>query len=749
MATTVAADTPPPLTAEVNPSTVSPPPQENTPVTNHPSDSLPESIELETPAPAVPSPPLFVNSIGKLKDLSAAIAAFKECYDDLHDHLQSIKAAILSKLPPETPHITPASPSVSKLPLETPAAPSLSKLPSETPVAPSLSKLPSETLVAPSSSKLPSETPVAPSSSKLPPETPLAPSSANLLLETPLAPSSNLPLETPLAPFSANLPSETSLAPPSPPKPDLSGERVLQKEQQDQNHPKSELEGFCKIMCSRGIRKYLVTHLSDLPKLREEVPKALKWAPNPPKMVLECLGKFFLQGRKAFTRDSPMIASREASIFILECFLLMMGMYNTSELDNGVLNIEKAVREEAEHAALAWRKRLMFEGGVAKASQIDARGLLLFVACFGIPASFKREDVRDLVIAANAKEIVGVLQKSHVLMNRIPEIVEGMIKNKMEVDAVDIACTFGLEEMFNPQTILLSFLRESKEYWKKPKKGSNGSAATFNEANKKQLAALKSIKKCLERHNLDPAELLSGWQINEKIATLEKEISDFNRKSADKTAHKRKASETETSKKSKTQEAKRSRYIGRGPQQQNTAAHADNRRNLLDNRVPSLANHYSAPLPVIYGGPGAGLLPESTIPTGVGAGLLSSNGVLSTGPYAGVHGGVLVDRGGQLINHSTHPYARHGDLAKNERFAGQPSSVGLTTLYRASTSMEGFAGAPNASSVGVGSRGSAADLYQFADSVVERESYPSSVPPNVVAVSSALPSHHSSYLYQM
>lgn len=53
-----------------------------------------------------------------------------------------------------------------------------------------------------------------------------------------------------------------------------------------------------------------------------------------------------------------------------------------------------------------------------------------------------------------------------------------MLKKKMEVDAVDMAYTFGLEQRFNLQSILVSFLRESKETWKKSRKGVNGSSAT-------------------------------------------------------------------------------------------------------------------------------------------------------------------------------------------------------------------------------------------------------------------------------
>lgn len=45
-----------------------------------------------------------------------------------------------------------------------------------------------------------------------------------------------------------------------------------------------------------------------------------------------------------------------------------------------------------------------------------------------------------------------------------------MLKNKMAVDAVDIAYTFGFEDKFDPQTILTSYLQESKESSKKTKR---------------------------------------------------------------------------------------------------------------------------------------------------------------------------------------------------------------------------------------------------------------------------------------
>lgn len=55
------------------------------------------------------------------------------------------------------------------------------------------------------------------------------------------------------------------------------------------------------------------------------------------------------------------------------------------------------------------------------------------------------------------------------------DAIEGMVKNKMAVDAVDLAYSFGLEDKFTTHTMLISYLRNSKEFWKKTKRDSRGS----------------------------------------------------------------------------------------------------------------------------------------------------------------------------------------------------------------------------------------------------------------------------------
>ncbi|GFZ07907.1 hypothetical protein Acr_19g0008440 [Actinidia rufa] len=175
--------------------------------------------------------------------------------------------------------------------------------------------------------------------------------------------------------------------------------------------PESVIEKLCRDNCSRSLRRYIVSHLQNVLKLREEVPSALKFAPNPAKLVMECFGRFFLQGIRAYDKASPMIASRQASVLVLEFFMLM-------GCDVG--EIEEVVRKEAAEAAVEWRRRLVGEGGLGKACEVDARGLLLLIGCFGIPKIFRNDDVKDLIWASNAGAIRDALRRSSVLLARIP-----------------------------------------------------------------------------------------------------------------------------------------------------------------------------------------------------------------------------------------------------------------------------------------------------------------------------------------
>nr|AEM06896.1 FRIGIDA [Arabidopsis thaliana] len=318
----------------------------------------------------------------------------------------------------------------------------------------------------------------------------------------------------------------------SPPRNNVSVETTVTVSQPSQEivpETSNKPEGgrMCELMCSKGLRKYIYANISDQAKLMEEIPSALKLAKEPAKFVLDCIGKFYLQGRRAFTKESPMSSARQVSLLILESFLLM------PDRGKGKVKIESWIKDEAEMAAVAWRKRLMTEGGLAAAEKMDARGLLLLVACFGVPSNFRSTDLLDLIRMSGSNEIAGALKRSQFLVPMVSGIVESSIKRGMHIEALEMVYTFGMEDKFSAALVLTSFLKMSKESFERAKRKAQSPLA-FKEAATKQLAVLSSVMQCMETHKLDPAKELPGWQIKEQIVSLEKDTLQLDKEMEEK-----------------------------------------------------------------------------------------------------------------------------------------------------------------------------------------------------------------------
>ncbi|XP_009795744.2 protein FRIGIDA-like [Nicotiana sylvestris] len=487
-----------------------------------------------------------------------------------------------------------------------------------------------------------------------------------------------------------------------------------EEEEEKVKSPRPDLESFCETMNSDGLRKYMLTHLSDIHGLRVQVPKALKRSPKPARLVLESIGKFYIQGSKGYINDLPLIRGRMAKVLLLE---LLMGMG---------FEIDKWVKEEAEQAALAWLKRLNSEGGILQVQEIDARGLLLLIGCFGVPHRFTNANIINLLQVSNLKLISVALRNSHVLMAKFPEIIEEMVKNKRVFDAVHIVYSVGIQDKFNPEKLLTSFLRESKDSFDKMKRSQGSLDANFG-VKRKYLSDLNSVIKCLDSHKIDPSKLLPGWQINMKIMSLKREIAEFDKhkqiaeqKIAQQIAelHKRKIDETEWL---SNKEVKHSHFPNPWPpQHQRVVNHVNSNNTLLEGGGTAGHNYGYYISPSELHGPVASPLRENVISSGVamggpGAGILANADGIHAGmdvvplggSYAGSLGGSRVDSTPkQLESHAGQLYGSHGDATvydrlPSHRYAYRPSSYleGPNTIagdtYRPGLYMESSAGLPN------------------------------------------------------
>ncbi|XP_038890349.1 protein FRIGIDA [Benincasa hispida] len=524
-------------------------------------------------------------------------------------------------------------------------------------------------------------------------------------------------------------------------------------DKQPESSSLSELQHLCETMCSRGLRKYIVSHLSDLARLRHEIPLALQCAPNPAKLVFDCIGRFYLQGSKAYTKDSPMIPARQASILILELFLISSAAETKTDKRT---EIEPSLKVEADLAAIAWRKRLVTESGSCQASDIDARGLLLFLASFGIPTVFTNDDLRDLLRSSNSKGISNALRRSHFLISRIPDIIKGMMNSSKNVEAVDIIYAFGMEDVFPPQEILLSFLQECDETWKKRINEVRGSTMQLKRVSEEKLASLKCVLKCLEDHKLDPVKSLPGWKIHEMIKNLEKDIVELGKRMEDNASMKRKIDEASTQK-YLSQEIKRLRRVAaskggfpdmsypvNGLLEQNAAT-------FLEDKSCFSSGSSSIPQKILEGGRsarlgnyqtalslrGPGLVETTVLPADIGSSISSAAASFPRGIAKGrdsIEASIYNKMG------PTRELAAYKDISVGQSFIQQAMPTLKTTptppppTVESYSAVDGFMGHTTSNHF---------DLYHFADSAVFDNDAPKSSSTQTGNLSRLrLPHHH-------
>ncbi|XP_068665720.1 protein FRIGIDA-like [Aristolochia californica] len=288
----------------------------------------------------------------------------------------------------------------------------------------------------------------------------------------------------------------------------------------DDGEPRTELERICETVNGKALRKYVALRLSDPGNLRDELQAALKRSPDLGKLVISCIGRFYIQGSRAFDKQAAIVSVREACIIVLECFLLAGGCAKVAD---------SPIKKEAEEAAIAWKMRLVKEGGIEHCKDVDAQGLLLFIASFGVPPGFGKDDLCKLMQSSKINKNSDALRSSPFLQLKLEDMLQGMVKNGRYVAAVDLSCAFGLEEKFPPKALLLSFLNDINQKGKQMRREGQSSRGALKAADEKQLHDLKLVAQCLEKYQLDLAYFLN-WKIDEKIEKLEKDISLFTNK---------------------------------------------------------------------------------------------------------------------------------------------------------------------------------------------------------------------------
>ncbi|XVF21250.1 hypothetical protein REPUB_Repub12eG0073900 [Reevesia pubescens] len=287
-----------------------------------------------------------------------------------------------------------------------------------------------------------------------------------------------------------------------------------------------QLVKLCEEMDSEGLHKFISDNRKNLAALKEEIPWALKAAASPALLVLEALEGFYLSevpnvdGKK----DSNLLGLRRTCIMLMECLsslLSNLGMVSVSAL------ISEDIKDQAKSIAEEWKPKLdTLDMDASNGNSLEAHAFLQLLATFGIASDFNEEELSRLIPMVSRRRQTADLCRSLGLSEKMPGVIEVLVNNGRQIDAVNLAFAFELTEQFLPVPFLKSYLKEARKS-SSPVKPGNASPTAQTEVSDRELTALKAVIKCIEENNLE--ELYPVDPLQKRVLLLEKAKADKKR----------------------------------------------------------------------------------------------------------------------------------------------------------------------------------------------------------------------------
>jgi len=287
-----------------------------------------------------------------------------------------------------------------------------------------------------------------------------------------------------------------------------------------------DIESICTTTIGKNLRKYINTNKDINPEeFRSKTASALSHGVNPEKLIINCLGGIYLQGKRAFSDPkSNAVAHLQDSIIAFE-LLLESGRVGLEE------DLEESLKTEASDVSVKWRKRLVvFEGGLTDSNDGDIIGLSLFLSCFGFPNVFKCHELYQMLHLCDLRQKTKFLKLSPILLAKIPGIVQDLKKNNKFIAAAELVILYDLNEKIPLLPLLKSFVDNAKKTTGvDDRRKSQQSFRTLKDFYEKNITELKSLMKLLTSHGFDMKEF-SSLKLDSLLLDFEKQISKIDQK---------------------------------------------------------------------------------------------------------------------------------------------------------------------------------------------------------------------------
>ncbi|XP_077211173.1 truncated FRIGIDA-like protein 1 [Tasmannia lanceolata] len=272
----------------------------------------------------------------------------------------------------------------------------------------------------------------------------------------------------------------------------------------------AELKSLCEKMDGKGLRSFINENRKEVAEIRNEIARALQFACNPAKMVLDAMGDFHNSKR------DELMGIRHSCIILLESLFLISP------------EIKNPAKERAMKLAVHWRGSI----GLQRGHPLKTVGFLQLLATYGLVSAFDVDELLDLlVIVAPQKQTIDLF-KGLDLVEKIPDFLQKLVSKGKQLQAAKFIYNSELMDKFPPIPLLKAYLKESEKAAQEIRKKGNHSAESHNFATGEEIHAVKEVIK-----------FVRGYKLESEFSSmnLEKRISQFEQQKAQREEKKRAA----------------------------------------------------------------------------------------------------------------------------------------------------------------------------------------------------------------
>ncbi|KAI5079920.1 hypothetical protein GOP47_0005399 [Adiantum capillus-veneris] len=294
--------------------------------------------------------------------------------------------------------------------------------------------------------------------------------------------------------------------------------------------PRAQLKSLCEAMEADKLRNFIADNRKDLNAISTELPFALKLAEQPAQLVLNALEGYSSPDQSAShsnKKDVSMLSNKRACVIMLEALAEVLAD-PVGGVDHPI--VLEDLKKSAKDIADSWKSNINLDGDITSNVSTDAQSFLQLLATFGLASEYDQDELCKLIVPIARRKQTPSLCRSLDLSSKVPDIIEGLIKDGKQMEAITFATEFDLLERFQPVPLLKAYLKDARKAVQNTLKGGNNTAASQNDANQKELSALKVVLKAICELKLE--ESYPPGPLEKRVAQLEKAKADRKRSAA-------------------------------------------------------------------------------------------------------------------------------------------------------------------------------------------------------------------------